>query len=352
MQCGCVSSVAGGDQVFLEEGKRQGRGGTEQGSGEFVWDKRHHWAFIICDHAQCTGDSLALTAWAQSPIWVQIDVTAQDGLILNHHTFRNIQDSIWWMHLSGFDCSCQCSMQCTQPGRLVKIFSLPLVRESSSLPKCITCLHRINWWVHKANHPPHWLDIGISSKFLTWWKPHAAVWASLPCNFECPSLTSPPCLLNLASWSRSLSVSIFPFLPQSITLDVEDLDEEASPEDLMLSYVSGEKSKVRDSLQHMKASLYQVSLVGHQSVATLSASQLVCAIEALVAGVKPNLRQSLGCEEQEDRWFDPSRVNTMDNRCLSWILYLWDVGARYLAQRTTNVRIINRQVPICRNKSI
>lgn len=31
---------------------------------------------------------------------------------------------------------------------------------------------------------------------------------------------------------------------QSITLDVEDLDEEASPEDLMLSYVSGEKSKV------------------------------------------------------------------------------------------------------------
>ncbi|MEW5311497.1 MAG: hypothetical protein WDW38_003207 [Sanguina aurantia] len=31
----------------------------------------------------------------------------------------------------------------------------------------------------------------------------------------------------------------------SITLDVEDLDEEASPEDLMLSYVSGEKSKDR-----------------------------------------------------------------------------------------------------------
>ncbi len=31
---------------------------------------------------------------------------------------------------------------------------------------------------------------------------------------------------------------------QAVTLDVEDLEEEASPEELMLSYVSGEKNKV------------------------------------------------------------------------------------------------------------
>ena len=31
---------------------------------------------------------------------------------------------------------------------------------------------------------------------------------------------------------------------QAVTLDVEDLEQDASPEDIMLSYVSGEKSKV------------------------------------------------------------------------------------------------------------
>lgn len=30
-----------------------------------------------------------------------------------------------------------------------------------------------------------------------------------------------------------------------VTIDVEDLEADASPEDLMLSYVSGEKGKVR-----------------------------------------------------------------------------------------------------------
>ncbi len=32
---------------------------------------------------------------------------------------------------------------------------------------------------------------------------------------------------------------------QAVTLDVEDLEADATPEDLMLSYVSGEKGKVR-----------------------------------------------------------------------------------------------------------
>ena len=31
---------------------------------------------------------------------------------------------------------------------------------------------------------------------------------------------------------------------QAVTLDVEDLEADATPEDLMLSYVSGEKGKV------------------------------------------------------------------------------------------------------------
>ncbi len=32
-----------------------------------------------------------------------------------------------------------------------------------------------------------------------------------------------------------------------VTIDVEDLEADASPEDLMLSYVSGEKGKVRST---------------------------------------------------------------------------------------------------------
>ena len=32
---------------------------------------------------------------------------------------------------------------------------------------------------------------------------------------------------------------------QAVTIDVEDLEEDASPEDMMLSYVSAEKGKVR-----------------------------------------------------------------------------------------------------------
>jgi hypothetical protein len=32
---------------------------------------------------------------------------------------------------------------------------------------------------------------------------------------------------------------------QAVTIDVDDLEQDASPEDLMLSYVSGEKSKAR-----------------------------------------------------------------------------------------------------------
>lgn len=38
-------------------------------------------------------------------------------------------------------------------------------------------------------------------------------------------------------------------LLQSLALDVEDLEVDATPEDLMLSYVSGEKGKVID-FQH------------------------------------------------------------------------------------------------------
>ena len=34
---------------------------------------------------------------------------------------------------------------------------------------------------------------------------------------------------------------------QAVTLDVEDLEADATPEDLMLSYVSGEKGKVYKS---------------------------------------------------------------------------------------------------------
>lgn len=54
------------------------------------------------------------------------------------------------------------------------------------------------------------------------------------------------CVLSILASCSPCFVSICPCLFQSITLDVEDLDEEASPEDLMLSYVSGEKSKVRE----------------------------------------------------------------------------------------------------------
>lgn len=36
---------------------------------------------------------------------------------------------------------------------------------------------------------------------------------------------------------------------QSLALDVEDLEVDATPEDLMLSYVSGEKGKV-SNFQH------------------------------------------------------------------------------------------------------
>ena len=32
---------------------------------------------------------------------------------------------------------------------------------------------------------------------------------------------------------------------QAVTIDVEDLEEDASPEDMMLSYVSADKGKVR-----------------------------------------------------------------------------------------------------------
>lgn len=40
---------------------------------------------------------------------------------------------------------------------------------------------------------------------------------------------------------------------QAVTLDVEDLEADATPEDLMLSYVSGEKGKVcAVSCQHCK----------------------------------------------------------------------------------------------------
>ena len=42
----------------------------------------------------------------------------------------------------------------------------------------------------------------------------------------------------------------YPLLPQATSLDtVEDLEEDAKPEDLMLSYVSGDKSKVRGGLR-------------------------------------------------------------------------------------------------------
>ena len=37
---------------------------------------------------------------------------------------------------------------------------------------------------------------------------------------------------------------------QAVTLDVEDLEADATPEDLMLSYVSGEKGKVLKRLLH------------------------------------------------------------------------------------------------------
>lgn len=37
---------------------------------------------------------------------------------------------------------------------------------------------------------------------------------------------------------------LLPQLLQAVTIDVDDLEEDATPEDIMLSYVSGEKSKV------------------------------------------------------------------------------------------------------------
>lgn len=40
------------------------------------------------------------------------------------------------------------------------------------------------------------------------------------------------------------SSTLGPRTQQAVTIDVEDLEEDASPEDIMLSYVSGDKSKV------------------------------------------------------------------------------------------------------------
>jgi hypothetical protein len=40
---------------------------------------------------------------------------------------------------------------------------------------------------------------------------------------------------------------------QAVTIDVADLEEDASPEDIMLSYVSGDKSKVGTDLELMVA---------------------------------------------------------------------------------------------------
>lgn len=44
----------------------------------------------------------------------------------------------------------------------------------------------------------------------------------------------------MGAWTIYLFV-----LLQAVTIDVEDLEEDTSPEDIMLSYVSGDKSKVK-----------------------------------------------------------------------------------------------------------
>lgn len=46
------------------------------------------------------------------------------------------------------------------------------------------------------------------------------------------------------TYTQITPTCLFPIL-QAATLDVEDLEQDASPEDIMLSYVSGDKSKVR-----------------------------------------------------------------------------------------------------------